>query len=100
MKFLPSFLQLRGMCASKRKILTTSVTALLTVASVHAATQTWNGGSTANGLWSTTLNWLGGTPPGSTSSTTNTDIALFNTAIANTWGNAVGNPIVIFISMV
>ena len=31
----------------------------------------------------------------STSGTGNTDIATFNAAIANTWGNAVGNPIVI-----
>ena len=62
----------------------------------QAASQTWDGGSVANGNWSTVGNWLGDpTAPGATSGTTNTDVATFNAAIANTWGNAVGNPIVI-----
>ena len=58
-----------------------------------AASGTWNGGSTANGNWSTTANWTA--VPGSTSSTTSADTATFNAAIANTWGNSAANPIVI-----
>jgi len=61
--------------------------------SVLAANQTWTGGVT-NANWSTTNNWVGGAAPGATSGTTNTDIATFNTAIANTWG-LVGSPILI-----
>ena len=62
----------------------------------QAASQTWDGGSGANGNWSTPLNWVGdAAAPGATSGTTNIDVATFNTAIANTWGNAVGNPIMI-----
>lgn len=62
---------------------------------VHAANQTWTGGSVANGNWSTGANWNGGAAPGATSGTTSTDVATFNAAIANTWGNASGNPVVI-----
>ena len=62
---------------------------------LRAASQTWTGGSVVNGNWSTIGNWSGGAAPGSTSLTTSTDIATFNAAIANTWGNAAGNPIVI-----
>ena len=64
--------------------------------SLQAANQTWDGGSAVNANWSTILNWNGDTAaPGATSGTTNADVATFNAAIANTWGNAVGNPIVI-----
>ena len=48
-----------------------------------------------DGNWSTVGNWSGGAAPGSTSLTTSADVATFNAAIANTWGNAVGNPILI-----
>ena len=48
-----------------------------------------------NGNWSTIINWVGDSAaPGATSATTNTDIATFNAAIANTWG-LVGTPIVL-----
>lgn len=61
----------------------------------QAANQTWDGGSVVDANWSTVENWNGDTaPPGSTSETTNADIATFDAAIANTWGDAVGNPIV------
>src|ERR1700722_17890522 len=59
-----------------------------------AANQTWSGGSSANGNWSTATNWAGNLAPGSTASTTNTDVATFNAAIVNGWGNS-GTPIVI-----
>ncbi len=64
----------------------------------QAAIVAWSGGSTgagSNGNWSNIANWSGGTPPGSTTGATDADIALFNSGIANTWGNAVGNPVVI-----
>ena len=66
------------------------------VPSIHAASQTWDGGSLVDGNWATTTNWVGDpTAPGNTSAgvTTNTDTATFNT-IANGWGN-VGTPILI-----
>ena len=59
----------------------------------QAAIVTWTGGG-ANGNWSNTDNWLGGTAPGSTSALTSTDIALFNSGV-NNWGNSSGNPVVI-----
>lgn len=68
---------------------------LATAAHLYAADQTWTGGSGANGNWSTPANWSGLAAPGATSGTTNPDVATFNAAIANTWGNAAGNPIVI-----
>jgi len=62
--------------------------------SAHAANQIWDGGG-ADANWSTVNNWDGNSAaPGSIASTTNTDVATFNAAIANTWG-AVGSPIVI-----
>ena len=68
----------------------------LVVPFAQAASQTWDGGSTVNGNWSTITNWTGDpAAPGATSGTTNTDVATFNAAIANTWGNVVGNPVVI-----
>ncbi|MCE9555114.1 MAG: autotransporter-associated beta strand repeat-containing protein [Planctomycetes bacterium] len=62
---------------------------------VQAASQNWTGGSVVDGNWSTTANWSGGAAPGSTAVLTNTDVATFNAAIANTWGNAVGNSVVL-----
>src|SRR5262249_29871838 len=79
-----------------RLILAGSVALLIGARTASAANQTWDGGSIVDGLWSTLANWLGDSAaPGDTSSTTNSDVATFNTAIANTWGNTVGNPIVI-----
>ena len=67
----------------------------LTAPLAQAANQTWDGGD-ANSNWSTVGNWVGDVGvPGATSGTTNTDIATFNAAIANTWGNTFANPIVI-----
>ena len=75
-------------------ILVGSIAALLAVQSAQAASQVWDGGSVVDGSWSFP-NWLGNPPaPGDTASTTNTDVATFNAAIANTWG-LVGTPIVI-----
>ena len=76
-------------------ILAVSALALLGFHSTQAANQNWTGGSVVNGNWGTVGNWSGGAAPGSTVVTTNTDVATFNAAIANTWGNAAGNPIVI-----
>ncbi|MGA2052486.1 MAG: hypothetical protein ABSH19_04160, partial [Opitutales bacterium] len=59
-----------------------------------AASSTWIGGSSTDGNWSDTLNWASGVVPGSISGTTSTDIATFNSLIANGWGT-VGTPIVI-----
>jgi len=59
-----------------------------------AASETWSGSSSTDGNWSDTANWVGGAAPGSTTVTTNTDIATFNTAITNNWG-LIGTPIVI-----
>jgi fibronectin-binding autotransporter adhesin len=88
--------QRKNLRSSRRRafILGGSVAALFSYG-VHAANETWNGGSLVNGLWSDLSDWVGGAPPGSTSSTTDTDVATFNAAIANTWGNSAGNPIVI-----
>jgi autotransporter-associated beta strand protein len=63
--------------------------------SARAASQVWDGGG-ADANWSTVTNWVGDplAAPGDTASTTNTDVATFDAAIANTWGDAVGNPIV------
>ncbi len=84
----------RHRCSSAL-ILAGSIAALLSTQPLHAASQTWAGGSGANGNWSTGANWSGGAAPGSTSLTTSTDIATFNAAISNTWGNSAANPIVI-----
>ena len=68
---------------------------VLAASSVFAASQTWDGGSTVNGTWSTAANWVGDpTAPGATSGSSSTDVATFNSAIANTWGNS-GTPVVI-----
>ena len=66
----------------------------LWAASAQAASQTWDGGS-ADGNWNSVTNWVVDTAyPGGIGTTTNADVATFNAAIANTWGDAVGNPIV------
>jgi fibronectin-binding autotransporter adhesin len=62
---------------------------------LFAANETWNGGSLTDGNWSDTANWVGGAAPGSVSGTNSTDIATFNSAIANTWGISPSNPVVI-----
>ena len=77
------------------RILAGSIAALLAVQSASATSIVWDGDSLVDGNWSTLLNWVGdAAAPGATSGTTNADIAVFNSAIANTWGNAAGNPIV------
>jgi fibronectin-binding autotransporter adhesin len=60
----------------------------------NAASQNWTGGSAVDGNWGTALNWNGAVP-GSTSVLNSADVATFNAAIANTWGNSALNPIVI-----
>lgn len=84
-------------CSKHRFSLLALSVALLaaTGPSAIAATESWTGGSTVNGDWSTGANWSGGAAPGSVSVTTSTDVAIFNTAIANTWGNSAVNPVVI-----
>lgn len=69
--------------------------AICAIQDAGAASQTWTGGSTLDGSWSTGSNWNGGSAPGSTSGTTSTDTATFKLAIANTWGNSALNPVVI-----
>lgn len=60
----------------------------------NAANGTWDGGG-PDANWTSSANWTGDVAsPGSTSGTGNTDVATFNSAIANTWG-APGTPIVI-----
>jgi autotransporter-associated beta strand protein len=57
-----------------------------------AASQTWSStGVTAN--WSSSANWGGNPAPGSTTSSTSTDVATFNTAVGAV-GTA-GNPVII-----
>lgn len=76
---------------------TAILTVILTLAGglATASDQTWTGGSAVDGNWSTGANWSGGAAPGSTTVLDNGDVATFNAAIANTWGNAAGNPVVI-----
>ncbi|MGV3663348.1 MAG: autotransporter-associated beta strand repeat-containing protein, partial [Prosthecobacter sp.] len=61
---------------------------------LHAADQTWDGGSLIDGNWSTGANWLGDLVPGSTSVLNSSDVATFTTAMANGWGTSL-TPIVI-----
>ena len=74
-----------------------ALAALSTIApALYAADQTWDGGSITNGNWSTLANWNGDSAaPGRTSVLNSGDVATFNAAIANTWGNATGNPVAI-----
>jgi len=65
------------------------------ICDARAVSVIWSGGSATDGNWSDGSDWTGGTPPGSTSSTTNTDIAWWNGPIANTWGDSAANPVVI-----
>jgi len=57
-----------------------------------AANETWasTGGTNA---WSSTTNWGGNTAPGATAGTTNTDVAIFNSAVGAV--GVTGNPIFI-----
>ncbi len=72
-----------------------AVAILSIVSDVRGASALWDGGSIADGNFGTATNWFGDLAPGETSGTTSTDIATFSSAIANTWGNSSGNPIVI-----
>ena len=54
---------------------------LLCLAPLHAANQTWTGTTSNN--WTTVTNWNGGAYPGNATTTTNADIALFNTNPGN-----------------
>lgn len=63
-----------------------AVASLLAAGVGQGADQTWDGGSTVNGNWSTVNNWNGNTAlPGGASS--NADVATFNAPIVNTWGS-------------
>jgi fibronectin-binding autotransporter adhesin len=79
----------------KPRVLSAAIAALLCDQSAFAASQIWDGDGT-NANWSTSANWVSsvGGVPGATSGTTNTDVATFNAAIANTWG-LTGSPILI-----
>jgi fibronectin-binding autotransporter adhesin len=70
-----------------------AVLSLAFVVSAHAANQAWTGGG-ADANWSTPTNWNGGVP-GSTLITNSTDVAIFNAAIVNTWGDSALNSIVV-----
>src|SRR5437016_94197 len=64
--------------------------------SAFAASQTWNGGSPANGNWTNGANWVVGNAfPGLTDGNVSGSTATFNAAIGNTWGNSAANPVVI-----
>jgi autotransporter-associated beta strand protein len=84
---------------TRKRLALVAITASMVVAapSAQAATGTWTGGSTTDGNWSDSLNWLSGFVPGSTSVLNNGDTALFNSAIAapGNWGNSAVNPVVI-----
>jgi autotransporter-associated beta strand protein len=81
---------------SSRPFLPTLILVGSLVASfTQAADQIWNGlGGDAE--WSSVSNWVGDlAAPGSTSGTTSPDIATFDSAISNSWGDSEGNPILI-----
>ena len=60
----------------------------------QAADEIWNG-LDGNPEWSSVGNWVNNlAAPGSTSGTTSADIATFDSAISNTWGDSLENPIV------
>jgi fibronectin-binding autotransporter adhesin len=61
-----------------RTLTTAAIGALTSISRTHAATATWIGTTDSN--WATNTNWSPATAPGSTSSTTNTDTAIFNNA--------------------
>ncbi|MET0263242.1 MAG: hypothetical protein ABW223_10120, partial [Rariglobus sp.] len=72
----------------------TAVFASTSTSLLFSANGTWDGGGT-DANWTTLGNWTGDAAfPGVTAGETNTDIATFNAAIANTWG-APGTPILI-----
>lgn len=68
----------------------------LSCGSALAANGTWVGNqSTANGDWSNSANWSGGTIPGVTSGTTNQDTATINNAVSGLNTKGIISPIVI-----
>ena len=81
---------------SSRPFLPTLILVGSLVASfTQAADQIWNGLG-GDSEWSSVSNWVGGLEaPGSTTGTTNPDVATFNSAITNSWGDSEGNPILI-----
>jgi fibronectin-binding autotransporter adhesin len=83
--------------SSKKRLMAMAVAAVAGVGSLfspgeaNASMIAWTGGG-ADANWSTLGNWAGGTAyPGATSGVSNTDTALFNAAIANTWGSSAAN---------
>ena len=81
---------------SSRPFLPTLILVGSLVASfTQAADQIWNGQG-GDSEWSSVSNWVGDlAAPGSTTGTTNSDIATFDSAIANSWGDSEANPILI-----
>lgn len=63
------------------------IAALLALPQAHAADATWI--VNANGNWNDSTNWSGGNVPGSTTSTTNTDIATFGGSITGGVTNSI-----------
>ena len=86
---------LMKMASFFRRLSLAAICTALLAQPARAGNQTWTGGNATSGNWSNSDSWNGGNAPGSTSSTTSPDVATFNTAIANTWGNSALNPIVI-----
>ncbi len=82
---------------SNALILAGSIAMLFGGHSAQAANGTWLNTGLSNGNWSTALNWVGGTVPGSTVAITGTNadtsVATFNTALG-TFGTS-GSPILI-----
>ncbi|HEX4086020.1 MAG TPA: autotransporter-associated beta strand repeat-containing protein [Chthoniobacteraceae bacterium] len=61
--------------------------------SVQAASVTWLNSGSTDGNWTDGTNWVNGAAPGSTAGTSNTDTAIFNTAVG-TYGTSL-SPVVI-----
>jgi len=69
---------------------------LLSPALANAATQTWNGFH--SNFIGTTSNWASGTPAGSNSTTSNTDLAVLPDFLSTSGGSAATNPEPIYIA--